>query len=127
MNNQEERKILVTGATGTVGIEVVKQLVSTFTNKIIRAAVHSKKRDDKIRQFADKGVEIVELDYTKPETMTNALNAVDKLFLLIPDAPNAHELASNLVEFYNSVWSNNEVPKCILCSCRRCKDEFYRC
>lgn len=98
MNNQEEKKILVTGATGTVGSEVVKQLVSTSTNKIIRAAIHSKKRDDKIRQFADKGVEIVELDYTKPETMTNALNVVDKLFLQTLPIPDSIDICSNIVK-----------------------------
>ena len=37
------------------------------------------------------------IDYNKPETLKEALNQVDKLFLLTPDVPNAHELASNLV------------------------------
>jgi uncharacterized protein YbjT (DUF2867 family) len=43
--NEVGRTILVTGATGTVGSEVVKQLVSSFSSSsgqsIIRAAVHS--------------------------------------------------------------------------------------
>ena len=37
------------------------------------------------------------IDYNKPETLKEALSQVDKLFLLTPDVPNAHELASNLV------------------------------
>ena len=37
------------------------------------------------------------IHYNKPETLKEALSQVDKLFLLTPDVPNAHELASNLV------------------------------
>ena len=47
----EKSKILVTGATGTVGGEVVKQLVSlpSSNQNIIRAAVHS--QADKFNQY----------------------------------------------------------------------------
>jgi uncharacterized protein YbjT (DUF2867 family) len=51
--NEVGRTILVTGATGTVGSEVVKQLVSSFSSSsgqnIIRAAVHSQNNADKFR------------------------------------------------------------------------------
>jgi FlaA1/EpsC-like NDP-sugar epimerase len=45
--NRSERddKILVTGATGTIGSEVVKQLAS-YNNNAIRAAVHSQNKVD---------------------------------------------------------------------------------
>ena len=45
--------ILVTGATGTVGNEVVKQLVSSsdHNNIVIRAAVHSQEKADKFKIY----------------------------------------------------------------------------
>ncbi|MGI0045082.1 MAG: SDR family oxidoreductase, partial [Nitrososphaeraceae archaeon] len=42
-------------------------------------------------------VKAVPIDYNKPESLKEALKNVDKLFLLTPDVPTAHELASNLV------------------------------
>ena len=76
--------ILITGATGTVGSEVVKQLVSSSPDKndiIIKAAIHSENKADNFKQY-NKSVQIVNLDYNKPETIADALNQVDKLFLL---------------------------------------------
>jgi uncharacterized protein YbjT (DUF2867 family) len=42
-------------------------------------------------------VQTVSIDYNKLESLREALKNVDKLFLLAPDVPSAHELASNLV------------------------------
>jgi uncharacterized protein YbjT (DUF2867 family) len=96
MNNHKEKTILVTGATGTVGSEVVKQLaaISSSSGHKIRAAVHSK---NKTGQLGDKRVEIVDLDYTKPETVAYALNSVDKIFLQTLPTPNVTDISSNLV------------------------------
>jgi uncharacterized protein YbjT (DUF2867 family) len=67
-NNREKRTtILVTGATGTVGSEVVKQLasiLSSSSNHNIRAGVHSQNNADGLKQFSNEGVEIADLDYT---------------------------------------------------------------
>ena len=91
--NQET--ILVTGATGTLGSEVVKQLSSATPAVNIKAGVHSAQNVKKVKD-GDR-VEVVLIDYNKPETLKEALSQVDKLFLLTPDVPNAHELASNMV------------------------------
>jgi uncharacterized protein YbjT (DUF2867 family) len=85
--------ILVSGATGTVGSEVVRQLSST-TDVNIKAAARSV---DKIKNLEGDKVKAVPVDYNKPESLKEALKNVDRLFLLTPDVPNAHELASNLV------------------------------
>jgi uncharacterized protein YbjT (DUF2867 family) len=69
--------ILVTGATGTVGSEVVKQLSST--GQKVRASVRSTTgvtSNDKL-----KHVELVEMDYDKLETLVTAFKGADKLFL----------------------------------------------
>ena len=81
--------ILVTGATGTVGSEVVKQLVSSSPDKneiIIKAAIHSQNKDDNFKRY-NESVQSVNLDYNKPETIADALNQVDKLFLLTSPSP----------------------------------------
>src|ERR687895_452110 len=89
----EQETILVTGATGTLGSEVVKQLSSVTPAVNIKAGVHSAQN---IKKDGDR-VEVVVIDYNKLETLKEALSQVDKLFLLTPDVPNAHELASNMV------------------------------
>ena len=84
--------ILVSGATGTLGSEVVKQL-SSHADVNVKAAARSV---EKIKDLGDR-VKAISIDYNKPESLKEALKNVDKLFLLTPDVPNAHELASNLV------------------------------
>jgi uncharacterized protein YbjT (DUF2867 family) len=87
---------LVTGATGTVGSEVVKQLLSAKGQKediIVKAAARSANDDT----FRNLGEQIVQLDYNKPDTLSAALRGIDKLFLLTPFQSNMVDLTSNLV------------------------------
>src|ERR687892_652159 len=91
----KQESILVTGASGNIGSQVVKQLLSDAPDVSIKAAVRSSQNVKKVK--SDARVEVVPIDYNKPETLREALNHVDKLFLLTPDVPNAAELASNLV------------------------------
>ena len=97
--NNHKKTILVTGATGTVGSEVVKHLAasSPFSDYNIKAAVHSKNKSDQLRQFENSGVEIVDLDYAKQETIAHALNNVDKVFLQTLPIPNVVDISSNLI------------------------------
>ena len=68
--------ILVTGATGTVGSEVVRQLVATGERPraLVRAAT--------ARQRLGDQVEYVVGDLDRPETIAAALAGVDRVFLL---------------------------------------------
>ena len=87
--------ILVTGATGTVCSEVVKQLLSAKgERKDIKAAARSANDST----FRNLGVQALELDYNKPDTLSAALSGVDKLFLLTPFQSNMVDLTSNLGE-----------------------------
>jgi uncharacterized protein YbjT (DUF2867 family) len=99
MKNHQEKTILVTGATGTVGSEVVKQLaaISSSSGYNVRAAVHSNNKSVKLRQLDSEGVEIVDLDYTKQETVAHALNNVDKIFLQTLPTPNVADICSNII------------------------------
>ena len=66
--------ILVTGASGTVGSEVVKALGGRSAG--VRAGYRTRP------QNVPAGVESVKLDYERPETIRPALQGVDTLFLL---------------------------------------------
>jgi uncharacterized protein YbjT (DUF2867 family) len=105
--------ILVTGATGTVGSEVVKQLVSSSSSSdnkiIIRAAIHSQNKIDNFKEY-NKTLQIVNMDYNKSETIADALNHVDKLFLLTLPSPNM-TVYSNLVKEIRKYGGINHVVK----------------
>ena len=66
--------ILITGASGTIGTEVVKALAEKGVP--FRAAYRSRP------QNLPAGVESVALDYDRPETVAPALQGVKTLFLL---------------------------------------------
>jgi uncharacterized protein YbjT (DUF2867 family) len=91
----KQESILVTGATGNIGSEVVKELLSDAPDVSLKAAVHSSQNVKKVK--SDARVKVIQIDYNEPETIREALNDVDKLFLLTPDVPNAADLASNVV------------------------------
>jgi uncharacterized protein YbjT (DUF2867 family) len=70
--------ILITGANGNVGREVVKQALSVGLT--IRASFQSAETAAK----APAGLDGVVMDYTKPETIRPALKGVEKIFLVGP-------------------------------------------
>lgn len=67
--------ILVTGATGTIGAEVVRQLVAD--GRRVRALV----RDPAKASRLGEGVEIAIADLTRPETLAAAFASVDVAFV----------------------------------------------
>ena len=67
--------ILVTGATGTIGSEVVKQLVEAGHR--VRALVRDLAKAARLRD----GVEIVVADLSRPETLPVAFTGVDTVFV----------------------------------------------
>jgi len=79
--------ILVTGSTGTVGREVVKQLVEGGHK--VRALV----RDPAKAKF-DSSVEVVQGDLARPETLAAAFSGVDKAFV-ISNGPDLTKLETN--------------------------------
>ena len=71
--------ILVTGATGTIGVELIKEL--SRRGVFVRALVRDRMRS---RRVSLPGVELVDGDFDLPETFPAALEGVDELFLLVP-------------------------------------------
>jgi len=86
--------ILVTGATGTVGREVVKQLAMQDDIRV-RAGVHSLIKGENLRRLPD--VEIVEMEFTDPESLHAAFTHVDKVFLITPFADGQVDMAKKLI------------------------------
>ena len=83
----------VTGASGTVGREVVKQLESAKAP--FRAAYFSHEKAEAARA---RGIDAVILDYNRPESLRAAFQGCDQLFLLGPNVLNQSELERNAVE-----------------------------
>lgn len=70
--------ILITGASGNVGKEVLKQIIETGAK--VRAAFQSVSTSAK----APSGVELCRVDYNQPESLQQALKGVDRVFLVGP-------------------------------------------
>jgi uncharacterized protein YbjT (DUF2867 family) len=84
--------ILITGASGNVGREVVKQALAVGLK--IRATFQS----PDIAAKAPAGLEGVIMDYAKPETIRPALQGVEKIFLVGPPVRNLPALEANVIK-----------------------------
>lgn len=84
--------VLVTGSTGTLGSEVVRQL--STKGETVKAAARSA-NDTTFAHL--NGVQTVQLDLNNTDTFSSAFQGIDKLFLLTPFQSNMVDLTSNLV------------------------------
>jgi uncharacterized protein YbjT (DUF2867 family) len=88
--------ILITGSTGNIGSELVRQLSNSSFD--LKAAVRSGDATNISNDSKDKArLQQVVMDFDRPETMAEGLKSVDKLFLLTPTHPKLVEFTSNLV------------------------------
>lgn len=87
--------ILVTGATGTVGREIIKQL-SIVDGVRVRAGVHSVIKGENLKRLPD--VEVVEMEFTNPDALHAAFTHADKMFMITPFTDNQVEMAKALVD-----------------------------
>lgn len=77
------KRILVTGATGNVGMEVIRFLTKNKTKFKVMAGVRDIAKSAPIlAQFED--IDLVSFDFEKPDTFHSALKNVDDVFLLRP-------------------------------------------
>ena len=86
--------ILITGATGTTGREVVEEL-RRLGAKDVRALVRDPARADFIREA---GFETVVGDFDRPETLDAALKGVERALLLTPPSMQTFEHQRAFVE-----------------------------
>jgi uncharacterized protein YbjT (DUF2867 family) len=101
--------ILVTGATSMVGREVVKLLSSTTRNVNIKAAGRSV--ENVKRAINSDRVKPVQIDYYKPETLREAVNDVDRVFIVTPFQSDMVELTSNLLREIKTVRNIKQIVK----------------
>jgi uncharacterized protein YbjT (DUF2867 family) len=85
--------ILVTGASGTIGSEVLKQLREA--GQPVRAAFHNPQKANEARA---KGIDAVAFDFADRAAIAKALKGVDKVFLVGATLPNQSQLEINVVE-----------------------------
>ncbi|MHB0999976.1 MAG: SDR family oxidoreductase [Armatimonadota bacterium] len=85
--------ILITGATGTVGRQVVMQLSDNRVE--FRAMVH---RMEKAPSIALPGAHIVPGNYNMPDTLINAMQDMESLFILTESSPDQYRQETNLVD-----------------------------
>jgi uncharacterized protein YbjT (DUF2867 family) len=83
--------ILITGASGNVGREVVKQGLAVGLK--IRATFQS----PDVAARAPAGLEGVIMDYAKPETIRPVLEGVEKVFLVGPPTRDLPALEANFI------------------------------
>lgn len=88
-------RILVTGATGIVGSELVGLLVREGVE--VKAGTRS---PDRAQGLFDDSVEVVELDYRQPATFDAAVEWADRVFLQPPPFdPDAYETLAPLLDW----------------------------
>lgn len=86
-------KLLVTGATGHFGGLVVEHLLKSIEAKDIALSVRV---PEKARALAERGVDVREGDFDKPETLAKAFRGIDKMLLISTDLDNETRIRQHL-------------------------------
>lgn len=86
--------ILVTGATGLNGGEVLRRLSARGVRA--RALVRNMAKSGGLATLA--GVEIVEGDMARPETLARALEGIDRAMLISSSAPDMFEVQAGFID-----------------------------
>ncbi|HTD79153.1 MAG TPA: SDR family oxidoreductase, partial [Chloroflexota bacterium] len=84
--------ILVTGATGRIGTELVRRLTAAGTP--VRALVHT---PPKASSLSARQVEVVLGDFDDPASLDRAVAGVERVFLVSPPQPDQVRLQGNVV------------------------------
>lgn len=89
-----KQNILITGATGSIGAELVKQLSSK--NIAFKAMVRDKNKAPNLA--AMPGVQVIEGDFNEPSSIENALAEINTAFLLTNSSEQAEIQQTSFVE-----------------------------
>ncbi|MGS2765103.1 NmrA family NAD(P)-binding protein [Sinomicrobium sp. M5D2P9] len=96
-----KKKIVILGATGTVGSKIVKILLEEGKNQIKVMARHT----DKLQQFKRLGAEVISGDVNDVSTLIDAFKNADSAFIILPDNVKAEhtrgyqrQVTSNYIE-----------------------------
>lgn len=103
-------KILITGATGNIGSEVLIQLIENGMK--VRAAVHNINKIKEI-EWNSKKIDIVQFDYKKPKMWEKLFTNIDQILLVAP--PGEAKSQDMLRPFIDAAKSHN-IKKIIMIS-----------
>ena len=92
-----KKKIVVLGATGTVGSKVSENLLNEG-HQVAVIARHT----EKLEKYRSMGAEIIAGDVNDVEVLTNVFKNADSAFLILPDNP----MAENTRAYQRQVTSN---------------------
>jgi len=92
-------KILIIGATGSVGFEVATRL--TNINQKVKIAVRD---TEKAKSINIKNAEFIHFDYHQPKTFNNAFESVEKVLLVSP--PSYLKIQDNVIDAIDSAIDN---------------------
>lgn len=90
----KQANLLITGATGTVGTQLVKNLVNG--NTPFRALARTKDQGDLLRNLPQ--AEIIVGDLSDKDSLAQALQGIEKAFLLTNSSEHAEQLQLNFVD-----------------------------
>jgi NAD(P)H dehydrogenase (quinone) len=82
MANEQQRTLLVTGASGHLGRRVVELLVESRAGHIVAAT----RTPDKLSNLAQRGAELRRADFDDPSSLASAFAGVDRLLIISTDA-----------------------------------------
>ena len=85
--------ILITGATGNIGGEVVNHLIEKKLP--LRALVRDRNKASKLEA---QGIELAQGDFSQPDSLDAALQGIEKAFLVMPNEPHQVDLESNFID-----------------------------
>jgi uncharacterized protein YbjT (DUF2867 family) len=88
-----DERILITGATGSIGSFLVEQLIAQDKEPQLLTRSHYK-----AREFRARGIKTFVGDFDAPATLYPPLGGVDKLFLLSGADPRQVELQGNMIK-----------------------------
>jgi len=79
-----KKKIVILGATGTVGSKISETLLKEGHQVTVMA-----RHTERLEKFRSMGAEVLTGDVSNVETLTNAFKNADGAFLILPDNPKA--------------------------------------
>jgi uncharacterized protein YbjT (DUF2867 family) len=94
MTQFKDPSILITGATGSVGTHLIKYL----SEKNVSFRVLARKSDRATKLSSIKGLELVYGDLADKNSVKNALQGIEKVFLLTNSSETAETLQLNFVD-----------------------------
>jgi uncharacterized protein YbjT (DUF2867 family) len=97
-------KILITGATGNIGFEVIRYLTRIDTSNTIIAGVRNIEKAKNIFKNYSK-LDFVHFDFEDADTFVKALTGIDRVFLLRP--PHISDVEKYFRPLITSIKQNN--------------------